>query len=128
MTIIKWLNNNTKSLKGKTVALTGSTGGIGKELVRYLVLLDANIILLDRNKERSEKYKLEYPCANIECITLDLIDINNVKEVTNTLIKRDIYAIIHNAGAYKIPTYKCQTNYINTFQINFLSPYYMIKN
>ena len=44
MTIVRWLKNNTKSLDGKTVALTGSTGGIGRELVRYLVLLNANII------------------------------------------------------------------------------------
>ena len=32
MNIKKWLHINTESLKGKRVAVTGSTGGIGREL------------------------------------------------------------------------------------------------
>lgn len=127
MNINKWLEKNTNSLSGKTVVLTGSTGGIGNELVKYLVLLKAKIILLDRNKERSEKLKNKYPSAKIDCITLDLTDINGVKNVTQLLIEKQIDAIIHNAGAYKIPVFKCASDYINVFQINFLSPFYMIK-
>ncbi len=127
MNLCKWLKNNTCSLEGKTVVLTGSTGGIGKELVKYLLLLDAHLILLDRNKERSEKYKTEYPDAKIECVTLDLSDIANVKKVTEFLKEKEIDVIIHNAGAYKIPTHKCESGILNVFQINFLSPFYMVK-
>lgn len=127
MRIEKWIENNTHSLSSKTVALTGATGGIGNALLKRLVSLDAKIILLDRNKERSEKLKSKYPSAKIECITLDLTDVAQVKSVTEILKERELDVIIHNAGAYKIPVFKCATGYINVFQINFLSPFYMIK-
>ena len=32
----KWLSRHTASLKGKTVVVTGSTGGLGKALCHYL--------------------------------------------------------------------------------------------
>ena len=57
MNIRKWLAKNTHGLKGKTVALTGSTGGLGLELSSHLARLGANLILLDRNSKRSEGNK-----------------------------------------------------------------------
>ena len=75
MKMDKWIEKNTSSLKGHTVAMTGSTGGIGKELSEYIAALGANIILLDRNKARSEENKMrlseKYPDILIECVTLD---------------------------------------------------------
>ena len=54
----KWLSKNTESLVGKTVAISGSTGGLGKHICRYLASLGADIVLLDRNRSRSEANKL----------------------------------------------------------------------
>lgn len=127
----KWINNNTESLKGKRVAMTGSTGGIGKELSDYLANLGAELILLDRNEKRSlenkERLMEKYPDASVSCITLDLEDIENVKSVTERLIELEIDIFLHNAGAYSIPRKICTTGYDNVFQINFVSPYYMIR-
>ena len=55
MSIKRWLSKNTHSLEGKTVAITGSTGGLGLALTAHLVRLGANLILLDRNPSRSEE-------------------------------------------------------------------------
>ena len=52
----KYIKTNFKSLKGKTVAVTGSTGGIGKELCSQLCSLGASLILLDRNEEKSLRH------------------------------------------------------------------------
>ena len=52
MRIEKWLKKNTSSLVGKRVAVTGSTGGLGGEICRYLARLGADLILVDRNRER----------------------------------------------------------------------------
>ena len=49
MNIKKWLQSNTASLKGKTVVITGSTGGLGKEICKILGFLGADLILVDRN-------------------------------------------------------------------------------
>ena len=52
MNIQKWITQNTTSLKGKTIAITGSTGGISKHLTKSLANLGANLILINRNKEK----------------------------------------------------------------------------
>lgn len=130
MNYTKWFENNTLSLQGKTVALTGSTGGIGNELCKYLLGLGAGLVLIDRNKSRSEelqkKLKSEFENANIRGITADLEDIDSVKKACEQLVTMDVDIFIHNAGAYSIPRHKCSTGYDNVFQINFVSPYFMI--
>lgn len=51
----KWLELNTASLAGKTVVITGSTGGIGTKLCEILASLGASLVLADRNAEKSEE-------------------------------------------------------------------------
>ena len=110
----KWIEQNTASLVGKRIAITGSTGGIGRELCRFLVGLGADLILLDRNMERSSQFRAEL-----------LHDF--AERSIETLKEREIDVFLHNAGAYSIPRKKCDTGYDNVFQINFVSPYYMIR-
>lgn len=130
MNIEKWLNKNTKPLYGKTVAITGSTGGIGVELCEYLCKLGANLILVDRNLQKSERLKnklLEKYGTDIRCITADLEDFESVKAATEQLKNETVDIFLHNAGAYSIPRKVCSSGYGNVFQINFISPYYIIK-
>ena len=131
MNIEKWLKLNCESLAGKTVAVTGTTGGLGREICLHLATLGASVILMDRNAQRSEKFRLElesrFSGAAFRCINVDMTDIASVKNALLQL-KRDCPDImIHNAGAYSIPRCKCTTGYDNVFQINFVSPYYMIR-
>lgn len=124
-----WIKNNTHRLDCKTVALSGATGGIGRELCKRLCSLGAGLLLLDRNKSRSlaliDQLKKEFPHAKIEHITLDLEDFSRVREVAAELTDIDIDYLVLNAGAYSIPRHTCDTGYDNVFQINFLSPYYL---
>lgn len=131
MNYSKWFDKNTCSLCGKTIAMTGCTGGIGNELCRHLLRLGARLILIDRNKERSlqlrEQLRLEFENADVTGLIADLEDICSVREACDRLIEMNVDIFIHNAGAYSIPRHKCSTGYDNVFQINFVSPYYMIK-
>ena len=130
MSIEKWLKNNTSSLSGKTVAVTGSTGGLGIPLCSYLASLGASLILVDRNAERSEAHASELRQkhgVSVSLIQCDLQSGTSVVNATKELIKAEPDIFIHNAGAYSIPKKICDTGYGNVFQINFLSPYYMIK-
>ena len=115
----------------KIIAITGSTGGLGKEICLDIVARGDNMILLDRNIEKSEKHRAEliakYPGAEITCIPCDLEDMNSVENAINSLVEYNIDVFVHNAGAYKIPRRKCSSGYDNAYQINFASPYYMIK-
>ena len=127
----RWLSKNTESLVGKKVAVTGTTGGIGKELCKYLARLGAELILCDRNLERSEAFREalteEYDAA-VSCITVDLSDMESVKRASRELkaLKPDVF--IHSAGAYSIPRYITGAGLDNVFQINFASPYYIIND
>ena len=131
MNIEKWLSNNTCSLSGKTVAVTGSTGGLGRELCSYLARLGASLVLLDRNAERSRAFADElvekYPEARVRCIGVELESIESVRAACEQLLQTEIDIFIHNAGAYAIERRVCSTGYDNVFQINFVSPYYMIR-
>ena len=130
MSIKKWLIKNTESIREKTVAITGSTGGLGVELCGYLASLGADLVLLDRNEKRSADHRLqliEKYGIKVECITLDLEDITSAERAANVLSRMNIDVFIHNAGAYSIPRHKCSTGYDNVYQINFASPYYIIR-
>lgn len=131
MNYYKWIDKNTTSLKGKTVAISGATGGIGTVLCDYLAHLGANLICLDRNPDKSNRLinslKAKYPDLSARHITLDLENFEQVTYVTEILKVLDIDYLILNAGAYKIPRHKCSTGYDNVFQINFVSPYYIAQ-
>lgn len=131
MNTLKWIQKNTESLKDKTVAISGATGGIGCELCRHLARLGASLILLDRNSEKSNNLiislKREFPTLEALHIHLDLEDINSVKTAVQKLSEVWFDVLIFNAGAYSIPRKICDTGYNNIFQINFVSPYYMVK-
>ena len=127
----KWLNKNTESLVGKTVAISGSTGGLGKHLCRYLAALGADLVLLDRNRTRSEANKkaleAEFNGVKVSLCTVDFVDSFSVADATERLkeIAPDLF--IHNAGAYSIPRCTSNSGYDNVYTINFVSPYYMIR-
>lgn len=131
MSIQSYLKKYAPPLSGRTVAISGATGGLGNALCRHLASLGASLVMLDRNEERSLKFaqilKSEYPCLKTSYIHLDLEDISSVKEAALRL-ERDVpdYLIL-NAGAYHIPRKKCKTGYNNVFQINFSSPYYLAE-
>ncbi len=123
----KWLRKNTRSLAGKTVAVTGSTGGLGRELCKYLAALGADLCLLDRNEERSKEHSRalfrEFPNITVTCIRTEMEDTESVRAAACELCAIGVDILILNAGAYAIPRHKCNSGYDNIFQINFVSPY-----
>ncbi len=127
----RWLQKNTTSLAGKTIAITGSTGGLGKPLCRYLASLGADLVLVDRSEERAKAHKeallQEFPGCHVTLVRADLSEMTSVKNATETLLSLPLDIFIHNAGAYAIPRKTCDTGYDNVFQINFVSPYYIIR-
>ena len=130
MTVEGYVKRNTSSLEGKTIAITGATGGIGVRLCRRLASLGASLILLDRSKERSEalaeSLKSSYGIS-ARHVTVDHESMESVKAATDELIAAEPDVFICNAGAYSIPRRITDSGYDNVFQINFISPYFMIR-
>ena len=68
MKTFDWIKKNTHSIEGKSVAVSGSTGGIGKELCLHFASLGAKrIISLNRSEKRTlaleRKLKDEFPMS-----------------------------------------------------------------
>ncbi len=130
MTTKAYLQMHTLSLSGKTVAITGSTGGLGRVLAERLASLGASLILLDRSTARSEELRdtlIKKYGTEVRCIRVDLEDMETVKAATAALASLPLDVFFHNAGAYKIPRHTCDSGFDNVFQINFVAPYDMIR-
>ena len=131
MTNKRWLKTHTQSLAGKCVAISGPTGGLGRELCRYLAGLGAELILLDRNERKSQalqtQLRREYPDVRLSRIPLDLEDPAAVAHAAAELTRRPPDVLILGAGAYSIPRHVCATGLDNVFQIDCASPYCLVQ-
>lgn len=123
--------DNLSSLKGKTIAITGSNGGILSEMVKMIASVGANFIFINRSKSKTEKQILELKQMNtdiqIEFVECDLANFESVKSAVNLLKQKNIDIIFLGAGVYNVPRYKTDIGFDNVFQINFLSHYYIAK-
>ena len=122
-----WLAKNTASLKGKTVVITGATGGLGAEICRCVLALEGRLVLVNRSAEKSRALRgqllEEYPAGRIDCLLADLTELDSVKAVCTQLEQEPVDFLILNAGAYAIPRRTCTTGYDNVVQTNFVSHY-----
>ncbi len=118
-------------LVGKTVAVSGSTGGLGREVCRALAAEGAHLLLLDRNAQKAADLvaalQAEFPHVTVTHRTVDLTDFATVKAAADALCDTPPYALILNAGAYAVPRFRCDTGWENIFQINFVAPYYLAR-
>ena len=127
----KWLDKNTTRLDGKTIGITGSTGGLGKEICLFLGYLGANLVLINRNIKKSEEQKkdlLSKYQINVSIVKCDMEDIKSIYEAVDILKDIHMDYFILNAGAYKVKRYVTDLGVDNLFQINNVSPYLLINN
>ena len=92
---------SSPSLKGKIVAITGGNRGIRLETVKGLIARDAEVIILARNKERTENV-IDSLHGIAHYVALDLGDIGTIAKSVTTLKEvlngRKIDIFINNAG------------------------------
>lgn len=119
----KWIDKNVFLKKGVTIAVTGSTSGIGKALSFYLSRFDVNLILIGRNKERLNNLIKEIDVFNakIETHVCDYSNKESVKSFLEFIKTRKIDIFYNNAGIYHQPL-ELIDGLDQTFLIDFLIP------
>lgn len=131
MNIEKWFEINTKDLTGKTVVITGATGGIGEQLCLYLAKLNANLILACRQNNKADnlikRILIDYPNAKVKTLPLELTDFVSINNFIKKVEKVKIDYFIHNAGIYNVKRKETSAEIDNIFQVNFAAPYYITK-
>ena len=86
--------------KGKTIAITGGSDGIGKAIIQILLTANANVATCARNKDKLQSLQAEYPSKNLLCIAADVSVYEDCKNFIEKTIERfgNIDVIINNAG------------------------------
>lgn len=78
--------------------ITGASSGIGYSMAKYLASKNIDLILVARRKNRLMELKKEFKDIDIEIIPLDLSIEDNLEELVNSTIDKDIDILINNAG------------------------------
>ncbi len=90
------------NLQGKTIIITGASGGIGQALARQLAAQGARLIVQGRNEAALQSLltSLEGDCAHHSSVTGDLNDDATRAALVNAASKQQgsLLALINNAG------------------------------
>jgi NAD(P)-dependent dehydrogenase (short-subunit alcohol dehydrogenase family) len=90
------------SLSGKTVLVTGSTDGLGREVARRLGAMGATVIVHGRNVERGEEVVRDIHEAGGEAVfyRADLASLDEVAALAETVLENHdrLDILINNAG------------------------------
>jgi len=87
------------NLKGLSVILTGSTGGIGGSILEKLVLGGANVLATGTNDEKLKKIKEKYKDVKVQKFDISLHkEIENFIDKSNEILGNKIDVLINNAG------------------------------
>jgi 3-oxoacyl-[acyl-carrier protein] reductase len=80
------------------IIVTGGAKGIGKSLVKKLLLENANVGIFDTDEQALNDIKMEFP--NVYCVLCDVSDHNQVEEAVNEYYNKFncIDVLINNAG------------------------------
>jgi len=124
-----------EDFKKRLVVITGATSGIGYYTARKYALNGANLLLLNRNEEKSimvcDEIRQDF---GVECEykIADFTRISDVQKVGYELLDSDIKidVLIHNAGVYSTKKILTEDNNELVFQVVYLGSFilnYILK-
>ncbi|EJW12090.1 hypothetical protein A33M_2428 [Rhodovulum sp. PH10] len=96
---------DTPNLAGKTVVITGATGGLGLEAAIGIAAMQANLVLVGRNHAKGEaalaRIRREVPGAVAEMHYADLTRLDDIRALAATLNEQlpRIDVLLNNAGS-----------------------------
>lgn len=118
----------------KTVLITGTNSGIGKEAAIQLLQNGCHVIACCRNKEKAEKVieeiKKESNSNDIRLIIMDMSSLKSIKVASESILKEysNIDVLIHNAADFDISRKNIEYSedgIEKVFATNHLGPVYL---
>jgi len=116
-------------MKNKTVLITGSTDGIGKETALQLAQLGATVIVHGRSLERCQATCDDIRRAtgnpNVDFVAADLSSQQQVRRMAADVLARydGLHVLINNAGVILLQRQLTVDGLETTFAVNHLAPF-----
>jgi retinol dehydrogenase 14 len=120
--------NSIRSMEGKTVVVTGATGGIGRATAHGLALMGAHVVIVGRNPQRTKEAAeaiREAAGGKVDAFVADLSSQAQVRRLANELLTAlpRIDVLINNAGGYWNTRHTTADVIEHTLALNHLAPF-----
>jgi len=120
-----------ESLKGKSVLITGATGGIGAATTRLLAASGAQVFITGRNEERLKALQQELQLPADRYFAADLSSATEVEKLKERFHAAfpGIDILVNAAGVGIIKPMETLTieEFITTLQANLIAPFLLMK-
>ncbi|XP_076250191.1 retinol dehydrogenase 14 isoform X1 [Rhynchophorus ferrugineus] len=116
-------------MNGKTVIVTGATGGIGKETARELAKRGARVIMACRNVDSAKAVRDEIVESakneNVIVKKLDLSSQSSIRAFAEDIVRTEqrLDVLLHNAGTAENKIIKTEDNLEKTMATNHFGPF-----
>lgn len=77
---------------GKTILVTGASGGIGGEIVRQLVAANASVVAASRDRDGLDAIVAETGCRSVQ------FDLTSEKEIAAAIADLDLWGVVNCGG------------------------------
>ena len=117
----------------KTILITGSTDGIGRQIAKNLAAGGHFIIVHGRTVEKCERtiqeIKTSLPDAKLDCVSADFTSLANVKRMSEIVLEKydHLDVLINNAGIYQSQIEITPDGFETNLVINYLAVYVLTK-
>ena len=116
-------------MNDKTILITGSTDGIGRQTALELAASGATILVHGRDAQRGKNVVEEIRTAtgnrNVELLIADFSSLDNVRMLAVDVKKRcdALHVLINNAGVFMNERCLTADGFETTFAVNHLAPF-----
>ncbi len=117
------------SITGKTVLVTGSTDGIGKQTARVLAQLGAQVLIHGRDSGKVQavvqEMQHDFPEICVHGYVADFSSLHDVRKLAEKIltIESSLHVLINNAGTYSQDFQLTKDGFELTFAVNQLAPF-----
>jgi retinol dehydrogenase-14 len=116
-----------RGMDGRTVLITGATGGIGKATALGLAAMGASVLITGRDRGRTEDAAREIRAVGgeVEGFVADLSSQSEVRRLAGEVLQRQprIDVLINNVGGYWNTRHVTADGLEHTFAVNHLAPF-----
>jgi NAD(P)-dependent dehydrogenase (short-subunit alcohol dehydrogenase family) len=121
------LIKNDRNMMDKTVLITGGNSGIGKETALGLARMNATILIVGRDEEKTERAvdEIRRTTGNgrVDYYLCDLSSLADVRKLASDFLsdRSQLDVLFNNAGAINSKRFLSQDGYELTFAVNHLA-------